>query len=597
MNETLADKFDLFFKKADFDKEIVTEKKLAFFMGLPSEEDEFITFVEHAESIGRIFSPTKNEFRLSKENFTLKEQKDFDIHLNKYYSMMEELYGNLDDIKEEVLTLIAFRKPREATEKIMEVFLEKNHIYSTRDDERSEMWIYHEGIYIPQGKTFINEFCAKVLGKIYTTSKANEVVEKIRVRTYIDQEEFFKTNYIDEVPILDGILNIKNRKISPFTPEKIFFSKLPLNYKPDQKCDKIKQFFKDILVEEEDIKVIFEIFGFLLLKEYLIEKAIMFNGEGRNGKGKTLLLMEKFVGSANVCNVGIASMQKDNFDLEDLFGKLINVGGDTGETALKDTGCFKELTGRDGVNLKRKFKRTLRFVNYAKHVFACNDLPMVYDNSVGFWSRWVLIDFPYEFKTKEEIDKLPKDERKNKKIINLNILNEISTQEELNGLLNEALDGLDRILKNSDFSNSKGTNYIKQTWKRRANSFLAFCEDCVEESEDDFIIKIKLKKEYGKYCKEHNIKNKVGDKTIKNTLENNYFVEEVRDLDRNYLWKGIKLKNIPMIPTLNDPIDEIKINPIGKNTIGKVGSEEPSQRDLLDKKPKVVKIGTKKDEK
>ena len=170
----------------------------------------------------------------------------------------------------------------------------------------------------------------------------------------------------------------------------------------------------DALPISEDVKVIFEIFGFLLLKEYIIEKAVMFNGIGRNGKTKTLKLMENFIGNENVCNVPISSMNKDNFDLEDLFGKLLNSAGDVGKTSLKDTGCFKELTGRDGVNLKRKFKRTLRFVNYAKHIFACNDLPIVYDITEGFWSKWVLIDFPFEFKTEKEIEQIPKEERNNK---------------------------------------------------------------------------------------------------------------------------------------------------------------------------------------
>jgi len=488
-----------------------------------------------------------------------------------------------DSIKLIVSNLIALKHPRDATELIVERFMKNNYIYSTRDDEKSEMWIYDNGIYLSQGQTFIKEFCGKVLGKVYTTQLANEVVEKIRVKTYINQDEFFKTNYIYEIPILDGILNIKTRKISPFTPEKIFFNKIPLNYKPKQKCKKIDKFFRDILGDEGDIEVMYEILGSLLLKDYSIEKAVMFNGNGRNGKGKTLRLMENFVGSANVCNVGINSMQKDNFDLEDLFGKLLNVGGDTGKTSLKDTGCFKELTGRDGVNLKRKFKRTLRFVNYAKHVFACNELPIVYDNTEGFWTKWVLIDFPYEFKTKEEIEKLPIEERANKKIINLNIIDEISTQDELNGLLNEALDGLDRLLEKKDFTNSKGTSYIKKTWKRRANSFLAFCEDSINEDENGEIIKIKLKKEYSKYCKKYNLKNKAGDKLIKSTLENDYFVEEVRDFDRNRLWKGIKFKEIPTLPTINNPIGKNKLLTIGINPMGNMGKSNiitKSQRDL-----------------
>jgi len=454
----------------------------------------------------------------------------------------ENLEGNL---KEDVLTKIALKKPREATELIVESFEKDNYIYSTRDDENSEMWIYHEGIYIPEGKTFIKEFCREILGKVYTGHLANEVITKIETDTFIDKEKFFKNNYVYEIPINDGILNILTRKISPFTPEKVFFNKLNLNYKPKQKCEKIEEFFKEILTSPEDIKVMFEIFGFLLLKDYNLEKAIMFNGSGRNGKSKTLRLMEKFVGTVNCCNVGLSSMIKSNFDLEDLFGKLVNLAGDTGKTSLKDTGCFKELTGRDGINLPRKFKRTIRIVNYAKHIFACNDLPIVYDDSDGFWTKWILIDFPFKFITKEEIDKLSNEDKINKKIIDLDILQKISTQEELDGLLNSALDGLDRILKNKSFSSSPGTDELKKTWKRRANSFNAFCEDCVKEDYEGTTLKRKLKKVYFDYCKKYKLINKATDKQIKYFLESNFSVEEFRENTENgqiYCWKGIILK-------------------------------------------------------
>jgi len=579
------------------DREILKEQYIKIQKGIEGELDQYLKNIDengkeaYPFSIGELVNFTK-KYKIPFEWKQVPEYQDYlklkkseKILANevKAEKIMKKSGEDLEDLKEDVLTLIALKKPREATEKIMEVFLKNNYIYSTRDDEKSEMWIYDDGIYVPQGKTFIKEFCGVVFGKVYTTQLANEVVEKIRVKTYINQDEFFKTTYVYEIPIFDGILNVKTRKVSPFTPDKIFFNKLPLNYVPEQKCPKIDQFFSDVLSCEGDIEVMKEIIGSLLVKDYFIEKAVMFNGNGRNGKGKTHRLMENFVGSANVCNVGISSMQKDNFDLEDLFGKLLNIGGDTGQTALKDTGCFKELTGRDGVNLKRKFKRTLRFINYAKHVLGCNDLPIVYDNTEGFWTKWVLIDFLYEFKTKEEIEELPIEERKNKKIINFNIIEEISTQDELNGLLNEALDGLDRLLKNNDFSYSKGTEYIKKTWKRRANSFLAFCEDYIEEDEDSSIVKIRLKKAYGKYCKKYNLKSKVGDKIMKNTLENDYFVEEVRDLDRNRLWKGIKFKEIPNIPTINNLIGKnlirpIRVKPMG--IMGKLQDKDKSQREL-----------------
>jgi len=153
-----------------------------------------------------------------------------------------------------------------------------------------------------------------------------------------------------------------------------------------------------------------------------------------------------------------------------------------------------------------------------------------------------LVDFPYEFKTKEEIKNLPEEDKTNKKVIDVNILDKISSQEELNGLLIKSLDGLDNILKNQDFTLSKGTEEIKRTWQRRSNSFWAFCQDCIEEDEGGSLTKVKLRREYGNYCKKYNRLTKQGDKSIKWTLETEYYAEESRDFERNTIWKGIKIK-------------------------------------------------------
>ena len=44
-----------------------------------------------------------------------------------------------------------------------------------------------------------------------------------------------------------------------------------------------------------------------------------------------------------------------------------------------------------------------------------------YDLSDGFWTKWILLEFPFKFITQEEMDKLPEKERVNKKIINPNM--------------------------------------------------------------------------------------------------------------------------------------------------------------------------------
>ena len=189
----------------------------------------------------------------------------------------------------------------------------------------------------------------------------------------------------------------------------------------------------------------------------------------------------------------------------------------------------------------------IKLINYASMVFACNELPRVYDNSKGWWSRWVLLEFPYEFISEKEYNELTPEQRKMKKIKDPHIIEKISTQEELSGLLNQAIEGLSRLLKNKDFSYSKGTKEIKDFWIRRSNSFLSFCLDHLEEDPVGSISKKIIRKEFARYCKKHKIKG-AGDRDIKATLQDLFGVvdeyqKEQDSFKQEWKWVGIKWKN------------------------------------------------------
>ena len=121
----------------------------------------------------------------------------------------------------------------------------------------------------------------------------------------------------------------------------------------------------------------------------------MFVGDGRSGKGKTLLLLKKFIGANNCSSVPLTELTPSSTSVYELFGKKVNMAGDLSFTDLKDTGMFKQLTGRDLITAKRKYLRDFFFENTAKLMFACNELPKVYDTSQGFWSRWMLLRFQW----------------------------------------------------------------------------------------------------------------------------------------------------------------------------------------------------------
>lgn len=449
-------------------------------------------------------------------------------------------------VRNEIIMLLAQKNPDRdgASEKIVEYIKKHNHIFTVRDDKLPEMYIYHNGIYIPNGETIIKEIIRRIMQQAFRTQFCNDVINKIMADTYIDSEKFFGVNYKEEIAVQNGILNIRTRELSQFNHNKIFFAKCPVIYNPKAKCDIIESFLCDVLSNPEDRLVYYEIGGFCLLKEYTYEKAFMFIGTGRNGKGKSLELIKRVVGAENTISLPLAALQHDNADVSQLWTKMVNLAGDIGFQDLKDTSMFKSLTGRDLVTARRKFKTAIIFENYSKFVFACNELPRVYDMSMGFWDRWVLLEFPYYFADKDKWEEAPVKDKDKIKLRDENIIDKIAHPEQLSGLLNAFLDGLDRLVANGKFSSTKGTDEIKNMWIRKSDSFQAFCMDNIELNPEGIIIKKELKQKFAKYWKEHNLK-PISDKAIKISLEMHYGASEAYRMAGNnqeYVWEGISWK-------------------------------------------------------
>ena len=475
-------------------------------------------------------------------------QDELEISKRKYLEKLKENQTNEEDqIRKEFLSLIAGEKKNwgEATEILVNWILKHNYIYTIRDDVKSEVWIYREGIYIPQGKSIIKELLRNLLGSFYSQFIYGLVIAKIEPDTFIDIDSFFIQKNEEEVPVQNGLLNIFSRELKPFTPEKIFFNKLPITYDPRADCPQIDKFLSDILSNQDDRMVFYELGGFILLKDYKFEKAFMLVGNGRNGKDKSLELLKRAVGIENCCSVPLSSLIPDSFIISEFFGKMVNVAGEVNNHDLKDTSMLKALTGRSLVSAPRKFLRPVTFQNHAKFVFACNELPMVYDDSKGFWDRWIVLEYPFTFLPKEEIE-CAKD-KTCLKIRDPDIIDKITNPTEMSGLLNKFLDGLDRLSLQKEFSSTKGSEYIKNLWIRKSNSFMAFCMDFVEDDYDGVISKKELRKKYIDYCKIHKIKPKT-DFVIKRTLQEMFGASEDRIIsqlfggNQEYVWTGIKWK-------------------------------------------------------
>lgn len=434
----------------------------------------------------------------------------------------------ISELAKQAITFILSNQRSQCTELITNYIFSNNYIFSMRDDSHREIWIYKDGIYIPEGVSYINEICLDILGVAYTQHLCNDVVSKIEVRTYINYDDFFETKNPYLLAVQDGILNLKTFELEKFTPEKIFFNKINAFYTKNTQCPNIERFFSEILPSEDDVLVIQELFGFCLVKDYFIEKAFMFNGSGRNGKGKTLDLLTNFLGVENVCNISLENIRHDDFFMCNLQNRMANIGGDISDNKLKSTNAFKSVTGRDFITANRKGKSFVKFKNFSKMIFACNQIPSSQDNSDGFFMRWIVLNFPFKFVEEKYLKELSEEERKYCKKQDNHMIDKITTSSELNGLLHWSIEGLKRILKNGSFSYSKTSNEVRDIWLIKSDSFAVFVDKYITSGEfEDYIEYQDLKKEYNLFCK-NNLIQPVSDKKIKNTLFDKFGVNPSR---------------------------------------------------------------------
>jgi hypothetical protein len=205
----------------------------------------------HCEGSWNIFSLVKEAKKIDIKGAidylvnTFNLQKEHAESRKRYLEYINSNVNNeKKELKENFLELISGKEKKisKATEILVEYIKKYNHIYTTKDDIKSEMWIYKNGIYLPQGRSEIKEVMRDILDEWYNVYYYNQVIAKIEADTYIDAEKFFKTNYPNEIPVQNGILNIFTRELKPFTPNKIFFNKMPVRYEKNATCPAIDLF-------------------------------------------------------------------------------------------------------------------------------------------------------------------------------------------------------------------------------------------------------------------------------------------------------------------------------------------------------------------
>jgi phage/plasmid-associated DNA primase len=198
-----------------------------------------------------------------------------------------------------------------------------------------------------------------------------------------------------------------------------------------------------------------------------------------------------FIGKENITTKAPQEFSDDPYALAYLYGKSADICGDIGSEPLNTT-ILKRASGMDILNGQYKYGHAFDFLNHAKFVFATNLPPPIKDRSLGIWNRLIFIDFQNKFPLGGP-----------NTIVDY--VNQLATPDELSGLFNWALIGLQRLKKNGRVTFNTSTVDAMRWYDRKANPVLSFSQDMLEYSCDDYILKNNMRIKFTEYCKKHDL--------------------------------------------------------------------------------------------
>jgi len=280
------------------------------------------------------------------------------------------------------------------------------------------------------------------------------------------------------------LLNLRTRELLPHTPNYFSTVCLPYEFDKDATCPDWLIFLDDVMEgHQEYITLLQEWCGYLFRPDLRAQKFLLCTGQGSNGKGVFFELIQALVGEENCSQVGLSRFNNP-FALHETLGKVVNVTNESSHLIEDEAeNILKTLVAGDRFTFERKFKDAVSFVPTAKIMIATNSLPRFNDKTQGIWRRLLLVPFDKVIPESAQIEQLA------------TIL-----REELSGILNWSLAGLDR-LNAQGFTKPAGQAGLIEEYRRDADPARAFLLDNYEDSlNGEQIPCLEIYKTYCAYC-------------------------------------------------------------------------------------------------
>ncbi len=316
--------------------------------------------------------------------------------------------------------------------------------------------------------------------------KANEKTARSAAATAILNGVELKKANSTLIPTLSGYVRVEDlcATLTPAQPDHGITYVLDCEFDSYAPCPMFDEFLEEALPDPEVRAFLQEYAGYTLLGDTRHQLAAWLVGEGGTGKGTFAQTMQ----ALHRQTVALSLDGLDGFKLAGLQSASLVCVDETPPRI--DEQRLKTLISGDVIQIDRKYQDPLTLRPTAKWIVNGNALPAISDHSTGFWRRWLI--FPFNSK--------PRKVRP--------LLAETIIDNELSGVLNWCLDGLQRLLARGRFPDLPDVMKDAHTMgKQQSNSVAIWVEDDgIEAGENAKNTRADVYDRYSWWCSESGTK-------------------------------------------------------------------------------------------
>jgi P4 family phage/plasmid primase-like protien len=254
----------------------------------------------------------------------------------------------------------------------------------------------------------------------------------------------------------------------PHDPQSGLTQVLPIDYDPSAVCPRFSgalgEVFASSAAPDSMVRHMMELIGYAIQPIRDHPKIVVFHGAGANGKTSLLRVMMALVGPDQVYAGPVSSLSRDRFSTSQLSGRLLFVDDDLRQGVTLDDGQLKTIAEAKVLTTRRPYgHEAFNFKAVALPVLATNNVPRINDPSHGFARRLMVIPFNQRFDGSDR---------------KLDLFDDI-IRDELSGILNAALAGLQRLRKRGAFDEPEDCVAAKASFLAQATPLRAFVSECL----------------------------------------------------------------------------------------------------------------------